>query len=146
MAPSSGISSLSNVVLGIGRLNRSLSTILQSSLKSDNKNGHVWTLAHIAAGVSCLTCEAGFSSEPVASKTKSQRKVNKSRHAIYFFVIVKFLEALHKTERPSQRSGAMRTHLEMYRKIWLNSAEMLRFDTGAIKGDNIINNNNNNNA
>ena len=31
------------------------------------------------------------------------------------------------------------------RMIWLNSAEMLRFDTWGIKGDNIINDDNNNN-
>lgn len=114
MPPSSGISGLSNVVFGIVSLNRSLSTILQSSLISENKNGHVWTLTHIAAGVSCLTCEVVFSSEPEPSKIKLQRKINKPRHAIYFVVIVKFLETLHKAERPSQTSDVMRTHLEMF--------------------------------
>jgi len=39
-------------------------------LESDTNNAHVWTLTHIAAGVSCLTCEIGFPSEPEAFKTK----------------------------------------------------------------------------
>jgi len=116
---SSGTSSLSNVVFGIGRLNRSLSTILQFSLKSDNTNSHVWTLTHTAAGFSGLTCAVGFSSEPEESKTKSQRKLNKLRHVVQFVVIVKFFEALHKAERSSQKSDATRIHLKVFQPITL---------------------------
>jgi len=35
--------------------------------------------------------------------------------------------------------------MKVDRKVWPNSAEMLRFDTGGTMRDNKINNNNNNN-